>query len=94
MDTLHATSHGTMMAAPDFLERHYTLGELAKAWHMSRRSLHPWFINEPGVIKYGAGKLNKARRRTHVSLRIPESVARRVYRRITGGDFQPAKGKG
>ena len=33
------------------------------------------------------GKLNKARRRTYVSLRIPESVARRVYIRRTGGDY-------
>ena len=81
------------MAAPDFLEPHFTLGELAKAWHMSRRSIHPWFINEPGVIKYGAGKLNKARKSTHVSLRIPESVARRVYRRITGSEFSPGERK-
>lgn len=81
-----------MAATPDFLERHFTLGELAKAWHMSRRSIQPWFMEEEGVIKYGAGKLTKGRRRTHISLRIPESVARRVYRRVTGGEFQPAKG--
>lgn len=69
---------------PDFLERHYTVGELAKAWHMSIRSLREWFIDEPGVIKFGVGKLKKGRKRTYVSLRVPESVARRVYRARTG----------
>ena len=48
-------------------------------------------VHEPGVIKFGAGNLNKARRRTYVSLRIPESVAQRVYARHTGKDY-PAKG--
>lgn len=76
----------------DFMERHYTLGELSKAWHMSLRSLRLWFINEPGVLKFGAAKLNKGRKRVHVSLRVPESVARRVYRRRTGKEIQPARG--
>jgi hypothetical protein len=72
---------------PDFLERHYTLKELAKAWHTSVSILKPWFENEPGVIKWGAAKLTKTRKRTYLSLRIPESVARRVYRRHTGKDI-------
>lgn len=80
------------LARADFMERHYTLTELAKAWRISRRSLHPWFINEPGVIKFGAAKLTKGRKRVHVSLRVPESVARRVYRRRTGRDVYPARG--
>ena len=58
---------------------------------MSKNTLKAWFMNEPGVIKFGAGKLTKARRRTYVSLHIPESVARRVYIRRTGGDY-PASG--
>ena len=79
---------------PDFLERHYTLTELARQWQVSRRTLRPWFINEPGVIRYGTGKLTKARRRSYVSLRIPESVARRVYRRRTGGEVYPSGARG
>ena len=58
----------------------------------SRRTLRSWFDDELGVIRYGANKLQKGRQRTHVSLRIPESVARRVYRRRTGRDAHPAKG--
>jgi len=73
---------------PDFMERHYTAVELAKAWHMSERLVREWFINEPGVIKFGVGKLTKNRKRTYVSLRIPESVARRVYRQRTGKDMK------
>ena len=71
-------------ARPDFLERHYTLAELAEAWHMSQRTLNSWFRDEPGVIRYGSDKLKKGRQRTHLSLRVPESVARRVYRAHTG----------
>jgi hypothetical protein len=70
-------------AEPDPFQRHYTLDELAKVWHVSRRTLDSWFRHEPGVIRWGAGKLTKARKRTHVSLRVPESVARRVYRAHT-----------
>jgi hypothetical protein len=79
---------------PDFLEPHYTLTQLARQWQVSRRTLRPWFINEPGVIRYGTGKLSKARKRSYVSLRIPESVARRVYRRRTGGEVYPSGARG
>ena len=72
---------------PDFMERHYTVPELAKAWHMSQAKVRSWFVNESGVIRYGVGKLTKSRKRTYVSLRIPESVARHVHRRHTGRDF-------
>ena len=71
----------------DILERHFTLAELAKAWHTSWYTLKSWFRDEPGVIRYGGQKLKKGRQRTHVSLRVPESVARRVYRDRTGGEL-------
>lgn len=76
----------------DFMERHYTLAELGKAWKMSPDSLRVWFTDEPGVIKWGARKLKKGRQRPYVSLRVPESVARRVYRAKTGSDVQPLAG--
>ena len=73
-----------MSERADFMEKHYTLSELAKAWHLSRATLKVWFSGVPGVIVYGADKLKKGRARTHVSIRVPESVARRVYRERTG----------
>jgi hypothetical protein len=60
------------------MERHFTLGELAEKWHMSRKYLRTWFVHEPGVIKYGKWHGRK------LNLRIPESVALRVYREHTG----------
>jgi hypothetical protein len=89
---------GTMMSEAldraDFLERHYTIAELAKAWRLSPNTVRPWFADEPGVVRYGADKLKKGRKRTHVSLRIPESVARQVYRRRTGKDVLPGRDSG
>jgi hypothetical protein len=64
---------------PDFLERHYTVAELAKAWHMGQRQVRAWFMNHPDVVRWGESRLTKTRKRAHVSLRIPESVARREY---------------
>ena len=64
---------------PSFLERHYTIDELAKAWHMSPHTIRPWFKEEPGVLRTGIAKLKKGRKQTQVYLRIPESIARRVY---------------
>jgi hypothetical protein len=68
----------------DILERHYTLSELSKAWHVSRTVLRDWFIAEAGVIRYGSLQLRKGRKRTHCSLRIPQSIAVAVYKRRTG----------
>jgi hypothetical protein len=68
----------------DFMEKHFTLSELSKAWHLSQRTLKAWFDGTPGVIRYGPDKLTKGRKRTYVTLRVPESVARRVYRTRTG----------
>jgi hypothetical protein len=64
---------------PAFLERHYTLGELAAAWHVSRRTLEAWFRDIEDVVRYGSANLRRGRKRTHLSVRVPESVARRVY---------------
>jgi hypothetical protein len=69
---------------PDFLERHYTLDELADAWHVSRRTLEGWFREIDDVVRYGSANLKRGRKRTHLSVRVPESVARRVYRAHMG----------
>lgn len=80
-----------MMAAqrPDFLEPHYTIPQLAKQWQVGQKILRSYFRNCDGVIKLGEGKLVRGRKKPYVSLRIPESVARRVYREITSGKVYP-----
>lgn len=69
--------------APDtqiaFHEKHYSIIELATIWNLSRDTVSRLFRDEPGVIPIGQPKPG---RRTYVVLRIPESVALRVYRRM------------
>jgi hypothetical protein len=74
---------------PIFAEPHYTLRELATHWHMSVRTLRAWFIDEPGVIRFGETKLTKQRKRAYVSLRVPESIAAAVYAKMTGAETRP-----
>jgi hypothetical protein len=70
-----------------FMETHYTLAELAEQWRMDTGTLRNWFVDEPGVIKFGRRRLTKGKDRPYVSLRVPESVALRVYRRMTGKEI-------
>ncbi len=62
-------------------ERHYTVDEIAEAWKLSRDKVRRLFEKEPDVLVLQ--KENKARRRQcYRTLRIPQSVAERVYRRL------------
>ena len=61
-------------AAPSFLERHFSIQELAKIWHVSDETVRVRFINEPGVLRFQNGK--------HITMRIPQSIAEKVYRRL------------
>jgi hypothetical protein len=64
-----------------FAERHYSVPEIAKLWSLSPDSVQKRFENEPGALVLGGeGSPHKRRYRM---LRIPESVLRRVYRRLT-----------
>ena len=58
-------------------EYHYSPGELAARWKVDVSTIRDWFRDEPGVLR--AGHDDDARKRAYVTLRIPESVARRVY---------------
>jgi hypothetical protein len=60
-------------------ERHYSVEQLAVMWGMSDDFVRRLFVHEPDVVvffKYRPGK------RTYRVLRIPESVAQRVHRRL------------
>ena len=61
-------------------ERHFTAKEVAEAWNLSQDTIYRLFVNEPGVlILTSEGKKYGPTRRT---VRIPESVKNRVYRRL------------
>ena len=64
----------------DESERHLTAKEIAEAWNLSQDTIYRLFSNEPGVLILVSE--TKKYRRTRRTLRIPESVKNRVYRRL------------
>lgn len=58
-------------------ERHFTVGELAKLWHLNRETVRQLVQHEDGVVRVRRGS-KKAR--THYS--VPESVARRLHNKL------------
>ena len=69
------------LALPSFAQRHYSPAEIAAVWSLSQDKVRDLFQHEPGVVVIG----EKARlgRRAYTTLRIPESVAARVHRRLS-----------
>lgn len=63
-------------------ERHYTPQELAELWGFHHTTIRDMFVDEPGVFKEGK-QTRRDGKRPYVSLRIPASVAQRVYARKT-----------
>jgi hypothetical protein len=61
-------------------ERHYTPQQLAELWLLHESTIRRLFLDEPGVLKY-SNSYSRSGRREYFTLRIPESVARRVYAR-------------
>jgi hypothetical protein len=58
-------------------EAQFTPKELAAAWKLSEDTIRRLFRDEPGVFKIGTS--NPRGKRGYVTLRIPESVALRVF---------------
>jgi hypothetical protein len=68
------------MPEPDtFAQRHLFPEELAELWGMSPDFVRRLFMHEPGVVIFCNPRKG---RRVYRTLRIPESVAVRVYRRM------------
>jgi hypothetical protein len=61
-----------------FAERHYTINELAAMWSLSGEFVRQLVQHEPGVTEWVRQKPGRRRYRV---LRVPRSVAERVYRR-------------
>jgi len=85
--TKHTTSSGV---APDTkndttppssaFERHYSPTEIAAQWNLSEDAVRRLFEKEPGVLVLSNSKPGKRRYRT---LRIPDTVAQRVHRKLS-----------
>ena len=63
-------------------ERHFSPKALAELWNFSEDTIVRWFEDEPGVLKHGETDSKRGKRRK-LYLRIPESIALRVYQSRT-----------
>lgn len=73
IEAAHADSRAT--------ERHYSVLEIADLWKLSPSAVRRLFQDEPGVLAIGEARPKYGRRRGKVTLRIPQSVLDRVYKR-------------
>jgi hypothetical protein len=65
----------------DFASKHFRVRELAESWELSDDTVRKVFEAEPGVLHIGS-EHSTGHKRRYCSLRIPASVAERVYRRL------------
>jgi len=68
---------GEIESGPGF-EKHYSVQDLAKFWGVSALTVRRIFCREPDVMIIG--DRSRRSKRGYKTLRIPESVARRVYK--------------
>ncbi len=61
-------------------ERHYSVHDLVGLWGLSEKTIRRMFTDEPGVLEWGHEE--ERYKRPYKTLRIPESVAARVHRRM------------
>jgi hypothetical protein len=62
-------------------EQHFSPDELAEIWKLSKDTVRRMFEHEPDVLIFeNPERCSDRRRRT---MRIPKSVAERVYRRLS-----------
>ena len=65
-------------------EYHHTVKDLSGIWQLSTATVTRMFRDEPGVLRLGKAQARRGRR-SYTTLRIPESVVQRVYRRLVVG---------
>ena len=68
------------LPSASFSQRHYTVQEIAEMWNLGPDAVRKLFEEEPGVLVFGDVRGSRSKRR-YVTLRIPEHVVERVYRR-------------
>jgi hypothetical protein len=80
MDVVTNIPKGLEKTADPVFERHFSPEELGQVWGLSADTVRRLFETEPGVMVIERAK---ARARRYRTMRIPESVALRVHRRMT-----------
>lgn len=79
-------------SSTQFQQRHYSVAEIAEMWNLSRDVVRKIFETEPGVFVIGNDRSRN--KRGYHTLRIPESVAERVHRRLSNPDLTGVRGRG
>lgn len=67
------------MGEPAHAARHYSPAGLGQLWGLSADTIRRLFEREPGVLQIANPRRG---RRAYTTLRIPESVAERVHRKL------------
>ena len=72
-------------------ERHFSPKELAERWRLSECKVRRMFETEPGVLRIGepSRRVGRKLKRSYYTMRIPETAALRVHRRLTAGTIRP-----
>jgi hypothetical protein len=73
----------------EFREKHYAVSELAKLWSLSHDTIRRVFADEPRVLILPKRDGGQKHRRRYATLRIPDSVARRVHLLLSTHSKQP-----
>ena len=63
-------------------DKHYTVAEVSESWALSKDTIRRIFLVEEGVLKIV--RPGTRYKRSHITLRIPDSVMRRVHARMCG----------
>jgi hypothetical protein len=70
-------SQKTASLSTTAMEQHYRISTLAERWGYSTTTVREWFVAEPGcLVEHHPEAMHK---RGYRSMRIPQSVADRVY---------------
>ena len=64
------------------LEKYFTVAEIAELWGLCPDTIRKIFRDVPGVLRIGTPETRH--QRGYISLRIPESVAKKVYADLRG----------
>jgi hypothetical protein len=78
--------HSEQTSQARFQERHYAVAEVAELWNLSTDVVRNLFEHEPGVLVLG--DYGSRSKRRYTTLRIPQSVAERVHRRLSNPDLK------
>jgi hypothetical protein len=74
--------------AATYTEKHFSVAEISLMWGFGKDLVRRTFQHEPGVIAIKRPAISR-RKRPYTTIRVPESVLRRVYARLTNYQFTP-----